>query len=111
LPIGIFNTWAQQSNPLTLECFENLLLNKFHSDEILENLSGAILMSVTYQNICHTIRSSMPDNKGNNKITELRTKNIFDIYVTEYGTALTNILPILFLYLNTVTVTTGTFEP
>jgi hypothetical protein len=28
-----------------------------------------------------------------------------------YGTALTNILPILFLYLNTVTVTTGTFEP
>jgi hypothetical protein len=26
---------------------ENLLLNKFHSDEILENLSGAILMSVT----------------------------------------------------------------
>ena len=29
-------------------------------------------------------------------------KNIFDIYVTEYGTALTTILPILFLYLNTV---------
>ena len=28
-----------------------------------------------------------------------------DIYVTEYGTALTTILPILFLYLNTVTVT------
>jgi hypothetical protein len=40
-------------------------------------------------------------NKGNNKITEL----------TEYGTALTTILPILFLYLNTVTVTAGTFEP
>ena len=38
-------------------------------------------------------------------------KNIFDIYVTEYGTALTTILPILFLYLNTVTVTGGTFEP
>ena len=37
-------------------------------------------------------------------------KNIFDIYVTEYGTALTTILPILFLYLNTVTVTGGTFE-
>jgi hypothetical protein len=34
-------------------------------------------------------------------------KNIFDIYVTEYGTALTTILPILFLYLNTVTVTAG----
>ena len=38
-------------------------------------------------------------------------KNIFDIYVTEYGSALTTILPILFLYLNTVTVTDGTFEP
>ena len=38
-------------------------------------------------------------------------KNIFDIYVTEYGTALTTILPILFLHLNTVTVTAGTFEP
>ena len=29
----------------------------------------------------------------------------------EYGTALTTIIPILFLYLNTVTVTAGTFEP
>ena len=38
-------------------------------------------------------------------------KNIFDIYVTEYGTTLTTILPILFLYLNTVIVTAGTFEP
>ena len=38
-------------------------------------------------------------------------KNIFDIYVTEYGTALTIILPILFLYLNTIIVTAGTFEP
>ena len=38
-------------------------------------------------------------------------KNVFDIYVTEYGTALTTILPILFLYLNTVIVTAGTFEP
>ena len=38
-------------------------------------------------------------------------QNIFDIYVTEYGTALTTILPILFLYLNTVIVADGTFEP
>ena len=30
---------------------------------------------------------------------------MLDIYVTEYGTALTTILPILFLYLNTVIVT------
>jgi hypothetical protein len=35
----------------------------------------------------------------------------FDIYFTEYGPALTTILPILFLYLNTVIVTAGTFEP
>ena len=38
-------------------------------------------------------------------------KNIFDIYVTEYGTALTTILSILFLYLYTVNVTAGTIEP
>jgi hypothetical protein len=38
-------------------------------------------------------------------------KNIFDIYVIEYGTALTTILPIVFLYLNTVIVSAGTFEP
>jgi hypothetical protein len=38
-------------------------------------------------------------------------KSVFDIYFTEYGTALTTILPILFLYLNTVIVTAGTFEP
>jgi hypothetical protein len=36
---------------------------------------------------------------------------MLDIYVTEYGTALTTILPILFLYLNTAIVTAGTFEP
>ena len=36
--------------------------------------------------------------------------NVFDIYFTEYGTALTTVLPILFLYLNTVIVTAGTFE-
>ena len=35
---------------------------------------------------------------------------VFDIYFTEYCTALTTILPILFLYLNTVIVTAGTFE-
>ena len=35
-------------------------------------------------------------------------KSVFDIYFTEYGTALTTALPILFLYLNTVIVTAGT---
>jgi hypothetical protein len=39
-------------------------------------------------------------------------KSVFDIYFTEFGTALTTILPILFLYfINTVIVTAGIFEP
>jgi hypothetical protein len=33
-----------------------------------------------------------------NFVVNVWRKNIFDIYVTEYGTALTTILPILFLY-------------
>ena len=41
-------------------------------------------------------------NNVNNFFVNVWRKNIFDIYVTEYGTALTTILPILFLYLNTV---------
>ena len=40
-----------------------------------------------------------------------KIQSVFDIYFTEYGTALTTSLPILFLYLNTVIVTAGTFEP
>jgi hypothetical protein len=50
-------------------------------------------------------------NNVNNFFVNVWRKNIFDIYVTEYGTALTTILAMLFLYLNTVTVTAGTFEP
>ena len=55
------------------------------------------------------------------KEVKKNVKNIFlsmcDVKVfltftlTEYGTVLTTILPILFLYLNTVIVTAGTFEP
>jgi hypothetical protein len=33
----------------------------------------------------------------NNFFVDVWRKNIFDIYVTEYGTALTTILPILFI--------------
>ena len=40
-----------------------------------------------------------------------RSLIVFDISLTEHGTALTTILPVLFLYLNTVVVTAGTFEP
>jgi hypothetical protein len=50
-------------------------------------------------------------NVKKNVFVNVWRKSIFDIYVTEYGTALTTILPILFLYLNTITVTAGTFEP
>jgi hypothetical protein len=58
-----------------------------------------------------------------NKDKEVKknVKNIFlsmcDVKVfltftfTEYGTVLTTILPILFLYLNTVIVTAGAFAP
>ena len=46
-----------------------------------------------------------------NFFVDVWRESIFDIYVTGYGTALTTILPILFLYLNAVTVTAGTFEP
>jgi hypothetical protein len=50
-------------------------------------------------------------NCENKSLRELSLFNFESGYVTEYGTALTTILPILFLYLNTVTVTAGTFEP
>ena len=55
------------------------------------------------------------------KEVKKNVKNIFlsmcDVKVfltftfTEYGTVLTTILPILYLYLNTVIVTAGAFEP
>ena len=55
------------------------------------------------------------------KEVKKNVKNIFlsicDVKVfltftfTEYGTVLTTILPILFLYLNTVIMTAGAFEP
>ena len=57
----------------------------------------------------------------NDREVKKNVKNIFlsicDVKVfltftfTEYGTVLTTILPILFLYLNTVIMTAGAFEP
>jgi hypothetical protein len=39
-------------------------------------------------------------------------KSVFDIYFTEFGTALTTILPICSsIVIHTVIVTAGTFEP
>ena len=65
-----------------------------------------ILVILAYKNSVITINTCYYENWN-----WMWRKNIFDIYVTEYGTALTTILPILFLYLNTVIVTAGTFEP
>ena len=53
----------------------------------------------------------------NTKLPVIHIQNIFcfkyetDIKLVITVLALTTILPILFLYLNTVTVTAGTFEP
>ena len=57
------------------------------------------------------VRSHPPENGAYYMNNLFGLLLIFDIYGTEYGTALTTILPILFLYLNTVTVTAGNFEP
>ena len=58
------------------------------------------------------LRTKLYDNREDFNLTIVNFPCICrNIYVTEYGTALTTILPILFLYLNTVTMTAGTFEP
>ena len=46
-----------------------------------------------------------------NSVLKLYLLNTHLSFHIKYGTALTTILPILFLYLNIVTVTAGTFEP
>ena len=50
-------------------------------------------------------------NNVKNMLLSICDVKVSDIYFTEYSTALTTILPMLFLYLNTVIVTAGTFEP
>jgi hypothetical protein len=47
-------------------------------------------------------------NKTSNPI---RNIHVWSSAFMVYASVMLNILPILFLYLNTVTVTTGTFEP
>ena len=49
-------------------------------------------------------------NNVKNILLSMCDVKVSDIYLTEYSTALTTILPMLFLYLNTVIVTAGTFE-
>ena len=58
---SFFNSCFTKRIFSSIEMTKTLLLNKFHSVEILDNLSVAILRSITYQNICHTMRSSMPE--------------------------------------------------
>jgi hypothetical protein len=79
-------------------------------------LSGLILMCLCPLlrcNFCHVWYWCLYDLKTCQGyfFVNVWRKNIFDIYVTEYGTALKTILPILFLYINTVIVTAGTIEP
>jgi hypothetical protein len=50
-------------------------------------------------------------NVKNNFVLMCDVKVFLTFTFTEYGTVLTIILPILFLYLNTVIVTAGDFEP
>ena len=50
-------------------------------------------------------------NVKNNFVLMCDVKVFLTFTFTEYGTVLTTILPILFLYLNTVIVTAGDFEP
>ena len=50
-------------------------------------------------------------NVKNNFLLMCDVKVFLTFTFTEYGTVLTIILPILFLYLNTVIVTAGDFEP
>ena len=50
-------------------------------------------------------------NVKNNFLLMCDVKVFLTFTFTEYGTVLTTILPILFLYLNTVIVTAGDFEP
>jgi hypothetical protein len=50
-------------------------------------------------------------NVKNNFLSVCDVKVFLTFTFTEYGTVLTTILPILFLYLNTVIVTAGAFEP
>ena len=50
-------------------------------------------------------------NVKNNFLLMCDVKVFLTFTFTEYGTVLTTNLPILFLYLNTVIVTAGDFEP
>jgi hypothetical protein len=60
--------------------------------------------------IYYFILKKLQDNFGNTKGNQ--KPHIFLTFTfTEYGTVLTTILPILFLYLNTFIVTAGAFEP
>ena len=70
-------------------------INKKHTQEVLCLVSGSnikVTLINTIKFYCTCIKTTL-------------FKNV------TLGTALTTILPILFLYLNTVAVTAGTFEP
>ena len=60
--------------------------------------------------ICYIVRYFLLEYRGSLRVfTGVPVADLYNF--TEFGTALTTILPIFFLYLNTVIVTAGTFEP
>jgi hypothetical protein len=113
-----YNIWRTQINKfnikqiLTISYIYLLFYDKWNSSEVNEcfTLVTFVVNSLFFLLLFSTVCNTQTEPLGYD-IFRFLLVFIFDIYVTEYGTALTTILPILFLYLNTVTVTAGTFEP
>ena len=58
------------------------------------------------------VKSSIKINKFvRNICLSMCDVSVFDVCFAGYGTALTAVLPVLFLYLDTVIATAGAFEP
>jgi hypothetical protein len=72
------------------------------SDEVNSGMAKTMAQRMSFNNMNTEIENAICIQTSNKETTDINT---------EYGTALATILPILFLYLNTVTVTAGTFEP
>jgi hypothetical protein len=91
----------------------NFFVNAIDYITVTFQLSWLIKVITKLPNSEQSYKGKVQTHNYINRQNQSTTVNIiyfFDIYVTEYGTALTTILPILFLYLNTVTVTAGTLE-
>ena len=97
----------------------NEVLGSLRNTDILLNISHILtfqpfdIIATDYKN-AHSSACEFVLSTKMSKIFFINVwrKIVFDICFTEFGTALTTILPILFLYfINTVIVTAGIFEP